>query len=147
MAVGAYRALTSAATFAEAHASADEDVANLLAGLANEPDTGRSQAATLARPFDELGNLITATEEVTTAMLQERALDVMAELVRARAMEVFAAARLLAQRADISAAEVAAHTEAGAFLKANLPALSERHHRAAALDQLVPWLVRHQREG
>ena len=147
VAVGAYRALTSAATFAEAHASADEDVANLLAGLANEPDTGRSQAATLARPFDELGNLITATEEVTTAMLQERALDVMAELVRARAMEVFAAARLLAQRADISAAEVAAHTEAGAFLKANLPALSERHHRAAALDQLVPWLVRHQREG
>ena len=48
---------------------------------------------------------------------------------------------------DFSAAEVAAHTEAGAFLQANLPALSDRHRRAAALDQLLPWLVRHQREG
>jgi DNA primase len=147
VAVGAYRALTAAASFAEAHANADEDVSTLLAGLANEPDTGRSQAATLARPFDELGNLMTATEEATTAIVQERALDVIAELVRARAMEIFAGARLLAQRSDISAAEVAAHTEAGAFLQANLPALSDRHRRAAALDQLLPWLVRHQREG
>jgi len=147
VAVGAYRALTAAQTFAEAHANADEDVSTLLAGLANAPDTGRSQAATLARPFDELGNLITATEEATTVMIQERALDVIAELVRARAMEIFAAARLLGQRSDISVAEVAAHTEAGAFLQANLPSLSDRHRRAAVLDKLVPWLVRHQREG
>jgi len=147
VAVGAYRALAAAESFADAHASADQDVSSLLAGLANAPDTGRSQAATLARPFDELGNLVTATEEATAAMIQERALDVIAELVRARAMEIFAAARQLAQRSDISAAEVAAHTEAGAFLQANLPALSDRHRRADALDQLVPWLVRHQRES
>lgn len=147
VAIGAYRALTSTATFAEAHANADEDVSTLLASLANEQDTGRSQAASLARPFDELGNLITATEEATAAVVQERAHDVMAELVRARATEIFAAARLLGQRPEISPAEVAAHTEAGAFLKANLPELSDRHRRAAALGRLVPWLVRHQREG
>ena len=147
VAIGAYRALTAAATFAEAHAAADEDVSNLLASLANQPDTGRSQAASLARAFDDMGNPIDASEEVATAVLNERALDVIAELVRARVNEIRAANRLLAQRTEITAAELAAYSQANAFLEANLPVLSERHHRAAALDQLVPWLVRHQREG
>ncbi len=147
VAIGAYRALTAAATFAEAHAAADEDVSNLLASLANQPDTGRSQAASLARAFDDMGNPIDASEEVAAAVLHERALDVIAELVRARINEIRAANRLLAQRTEITADELAAFSQANAFLEANLPVLSERHRRAAALDQLVPWLVRHQREG
>ncbi|MEO5680777.1 MAG: DNA primase [Acidimicrobiales bacterium] len=147
VAIDAYRTLASAATFAEAHAAADEDVATLLASLANEPDTGRSAAASLARPFDELWNPMAASEEAATAVVHERALDVIAELVRARAMEIFAAARLLALRTEIPAAELAAHAEAGAFLQAQLPGLSDPHRRAGALEQLVPWLVRHQRES
>ncbi|MFP5375535.1 MAG: hypothetical protein ACLGIO_01975, partial [Acidimicrobiia bacterium] len=147
VAVDAYRALASAETFAEAQANADEDVATLLASLANEPDTGRSRAATLTRAFDDLGNPVTATEEATAAVVQERALDVVAELVRARAGEIIAAVRLMAQRPDISAEEIASGAEANALLKANLPALSDRHDRGRALAQLVPWLVRHQREG
>ena len=147
LAIDAYRALTAAATFNEAHANADEDVSTLLASLANEPDTGRSRAASLARTFDDLGNPMTATEEQAAAAAQERALDVVAELVRDRATEVIAAARLLGQRTELSAAEIASYAEVNALLKANLPLLSDRHRRAAALEHLVPWLVRHQREG
>ncbi len=147
VAIDAYRALASAETFAEAQANADEDVSTLLASLANEADTGRSRAASLTRAFDDLGNPVTATEETTAAVVQERGLDVVAELVRARAAEVIAAVRLMGQRPEITPDEVTASAEANAFLKANLPALSDRHRRAAALEQLVPWLVRHQREG
>ncbi|HEV8115413.1 MAG TPA: DNA primase [Acidimicrobiales bacterium] len=146
VAIGAYRALTSSGTFAEAHAGADEDVATLLASLANEPDTGRSRAASLGRAFDELGNPLVQDDQATAAAVSERALDVIAELVRARATEIFAAARLLGRQPDLSAADGAAHTVAITFLQANLPLLSDRHRRAAALDQLVPWLVTHQRE-
>jgi DNA primase len=148
VAIGAFRALTSAQTFAEAHASADEDVSLLLSSLANEPDTGRSRAASLARPVDGGYNLIEAADPVATqAAVNEGALDVIAELVRDRGSELLAAARLLAQRPDLSMDEVSAAMEANAFLLANLPDLSDRHRRTAALDVLVPWLVRHQREG
>ncbi len=147
VAVGAFRALSSNETFAEAHAGAEEDVAVLLTSLANEPDTGRSRAASLGRPFDELGNLLVSSDEATAAAIQERALDVIAELVRARAGEILTAARMLARRLEISAAEGAEHVEAVTFLQANLPLLSDRHRRAGALEQLVPWLVEHQRRG
>jgi len=146
VAIGTYRALASAETFAEAHANADEDVSLLLASLANEPDTGRSRAASLARPVDGSYNIVEASEAATRAAVNEGALDVIAELVRDRAREIFAAARTLAQRSEIPPEEMAARMEVSAFLKTNIPELSDRHRRAAALDRLVPWLVNHQRE-
>jgi len=117
VAVGAFRALSAAATLNDAVASADEDVASLLSRLANEPDTG------------------------------EDPLDVIAQLARVRGAEALAMARRLLQRSDIPEDELVARGRAIPFLQENLAALEDRKHCAAALDQLVPWLVSHQREG
>ena len=117
VAIGAFRALSTSATFNDAVASADEDVANLLSRLANEPDTG-------ADP-----------------------LDVVAQLARMRSTEALATARRLLRRSDIPEDELVARGRAIPFLQENLAALEDRKRCAAALDQLVPWLVSHQREG
>ncbi len=117
VAVGAFRALSSAATFNDAVTTADEDVARLLSRLANEPDPG-------ADP-----------------------LDVVAQLAWARGAEALATARRLLRRMDIPTDELAARGRDVPFLQENLAALEDRKHCSAALDQLVPWLVRHQREG
>ena len=117
VAIGAFRALSTAETFNEAVASADEDVAGLLSRLANEPDPG-------ADPID-----------------------VIAQLARVRGSEALATARRLLQRSDIPEEELAARGRAIPFLQENLAALEDRKHCAAALEQLVPWLVSHQREG
>jgi len=115
--VGAFRALTSSETFNDAVASADEDVASLLTRLANESDTG-------AEP-----------------------LDVIAQLARDRVSEVLATARRMYERRDVPPDELAERGRVNGFLQRNLAALEDRKHCAEALDQLVPWLVNHQREG
>jgi len=117
VAVGAFRALSSAATFNDAVASADEDVASLLTRLANEPDTG------------------------------DDPLDVIAKLARDRVSEVLATARRLLKRSDIPDAELVARGRAIPFLQERLADLDDPKRSAAALGQLVPWLVNHQREG
>jgi DNA primase len=117
VAVGAFRALSTAETFNDAVATADEDVAGVLSRLANEPDPG-------ADPID-----------------------VIAQLTWARGTEALATARRLLQRSDIPEEELVARGRAIPFLQENLAALEDRKHCAAALDQLVPWLVTHHREG
>ena len=117
VAVSAFRALSTAATFNEAVASADEDVASLLSRLANEPDRG------------------------------DDPLDVIAQLARLRSAEALATARRLLQRGDIPEEELAAGLQAVPFLQKHLAALDDRKHWSETLDELVPWLVSHQREG
>lgn len=115
--IGAFRALSAAATFNDAVASADEDVAGLLSRLANEADNG------------------------------DDPLDVVAQLARVRSAEALGTARRLLQRGDIPEDELAAALTTVPFLQKQLAALDDRKLRSAALDELVPWLVRHQREG
>jgi DNA primase len=117
VAVSAFRALSSAPTFNEAVASADEDVASLLSRLANEPETG------------------------------DDPLDVITKLARLRSVEALATARRLLQRGDIPEAELAAGLRAVPFLQKHLAALDDPRHWSETLDELVPWLVSHQREG
>ena len=117
VAVGAFRALSAAETFNDAVAGADEDVANLLSRLANEPDP------------------------------EADPIDVIAQLAWARGTEALATARRLLQRSDIPAEELVARGQAIPFLQENLAGLEDRRHCAEALGRLVPWLVNHQREG